>query len=42
MVAAMVKAEDDQLRAMASLIKTSGLDRAMQRDGTGPAGRPLI
>ena len=31
MVAAMVKAEDDQLRAMASFIKTSGLDRAMQR-----------
>ena len=30
MVAAMVKAEDDQLRAMASFIKTSGLDRAMQ------------
>jgi hypothetical protein len=30
LVAAMVKAEDDQLRAMAGFIKTSGLDRAMQ------------
>ena len=31
MVAAMVTAEDEQLRAMATFIKTSGLDRAMQR-----------
>jgi hypothetical protein len=31
MVAAMVKAEDDQLRAMASFIKSSGLDRPMQQ-----------
>jgi hypothetical protein len=31
MVTAMVKSEDEQLRAMASFIQTSGLNRAMQR-----------